>query len=243
MVPDSLLLLATNALIASGFTLCKDSDCEELREDRHPPDSDDEHPIIRGNQPISPREVRSILAHNRYHAIADAHFHIGSKYSFYTTLSLYNKSSTLWWLPDIQLGPPVDDDPNLMLSNDPQLLPFKKGGSSGPWIGLYPIKALKPSPLAEAIILLLCRDYGDVKHVYRGWVRMSCALVGQKGHTMNREAIERSLKPQFLPVWHSFTCCGPEGQNIYIPLRQLRDKLIENNELPHLPPVDLEEMI
>ncbi|CRL28558.1 unnamed protein product [Penicillium camemberti] len=156
---DHLIFMASNALIAAGFTPCSDPDC---------------------------REVHS---KNNDCPIAPVHFHIEAQYPQHGVLRVYAKSSHLWWLPDFEPGPPAADDPDLMLSNDSRLPPYVLRGFSGPWTELYPIKILNPSSFTEAAWWLTFRDIDYANGYEYRWTDMVLASMQSYTHphrTMER---------------------------------------------------------
>ena len=139
-------------------------------------------------------------------------------------LALYKKSKYIWALPELELGLPTPDDPNFILVSDERLPPAAIRGGCGPWpSSSYPVKALTAPRLTEALILLLCRDQGINTHDAFWIVNLTymSEYVRGRGRMKNEE-----LHPKFLPMWES-SCL----QWTY-KIRDLREKLIENNELP-----------
>ncbi|KAL2832507.1 hypothetical protein BDW59DRAFT_157330 [Aspergillus cavernicola] len=131
VIPDNKIQLATDKLVAAGLPLCSHPNCEELLGDRA-----DKFRYPTGDT----LNWAALGAHDRYHPVGKAHFHLES-------------------LP----GPPPVDDVDLMLSNDPSL-PARIDGSprfgtgpSGPWSEFYPVKILSPDSYTESIRWLQCR--------------------------------------------------------------------------------------
>ncbi|KAL3478050.1 hypothetical protein BJX99DRAFT_256817 [Aspergillus californicus] len=243
VIPDAKLQLSIDTLITAGLDICTKTDCTELRVDRCP--LAHQLAVGRSRGPVHISAYRPILCRNRYHAIADAHFHLESRYTYYTVLSLYKQSEILWWLGDITLDPVGSDDATFMYSDDPRLPPRGVKGPTGPWTDLHPVKVLKQSLLAEALVLLMCRNYGDVQWVNESWKMMWFTLLELNlepygtDYPENIRALRRHIKAEFLPVVDGFLRRPGEGENIYRPLRQFRDKLLERNELPRLPEINL----
>ncbi|KAL5049169.1 hypothetical protein BDW71DRAFT_204920 [Aspergillus fruticulosus] len=120
----------------------------------------------------------------------------------------------MWWLPEVKGGPPQEDARNMTLS-DSSRLPAGKGNSES-WAGHYPIKVLLPWAFLEAIILLGCRDYGHLKGLWHIW---------------------------FQEVWDALKDRAPSGQNQWVPLTRLRDKLIAAGKLPDIPPNEADKWV
>ncbi|RDW65870.1 uncharacterized protein DSM5745_09609 [Aspergillus mulundensis] len=249
VVPDDKIEAAKEALIAGGFTLCIDQDCAEQKEDRVAPDSVDLH------GPLGLNEMNTLGARNRFHPIADIHFHLEpSKYEYYNVLSLFIQSKTLWsgWWPDLVLTdactdakcPDTErfpaDHPHFMLSSDIDL--YKCEDGSGPWAEeLYAVKTLKPSLLVEALIYLFCRDWGHIKSVDEGWQDMILLGLVRVKRDDQARFIEKDLNPVLQPLWNNLNCRTrkPEGVNKWDIIREFRQSLIDNNRMPPLPPIDL----
>ena len=131
-------------------------------------------------------------------------------------------------MPDLELGLPAPNDPNLILTSDTRLPPNTIRGGCGPWdSSLYPVKALTAPRFTEALILLECRDYGNRNGHETFWdvnLTYMAEYVRAKGWMKDED-----LDPKFLPMWQS-SCLQWSGK-----IRELREKLIENNELPAPP--------
>ncbi|KAL3470337.1 hypothetical protein BJX99DRAFT_264329 [Aspergillus californicus] len=209
------------------------------------------------------RAINLVCSWNRFHPVAPTHFHLPSD----RTVSLYTKSYMLWWLPDLQNGPPATDNRNLILSTDSAQLPAAgerswpgprtdpvvpdeiyaeaygeayaymenlRVGCSGPWTELYPVKILRPRSFIEAVILCWCRDLYHAEGADQMWEWMIEALgeIREPGQTAAKHKLGEQFQP-FWDMWHGY----PEqtGGNAYIPLDELRNKLLADNKLPHLP--------
>ncbi|KAL3476432.1 hypothetical protein BJX99DRAFT_258368 [Aspergillus californicus] len=227
VVRDDDLHSAVNALRATGFPLCEESDCRELKEDRYDPT------INKGKGYWTSDALYGIVAENRYHAIAKVHFHLESfGYPDCTLLSLFTQTKLLWAFPDLILDPPTADDRVFWLSNDPRLPPPRKPGrpgACGPWTKLHPVRILSPVSLSEALILLFAQNYGHDKSVDIAW-RDMFSMVVDEGET------NRVLNPKYQRVWNSFKGIGPPGENVHISVRHLKEQLIAEGSLKEIPP-------
>ncbi|KAL4958303.1 hypothetical protein BDW69DRAFT_179707 [Aspergillus filifer] len=165
-----------------------------------------------------------LLAPNRHHTVAAAHFH-QSTY----IVSLIRQSSVLWWL-ELKPNAPSHDDPHFILSNDPRLPPcMQECGPCGPWIepGLHAIKILKRNILFEAVLILLARDWHYSDDRRDQWVYYKDAL---------------TERPGFQLAWDYMNWRKPRGWNIYLEFSQLREQLKEARVIPvNLPKVNIAE--
>ncbi|KAL4908334.1 hypothetical protein BDW74DRAFT_147292 [Aspergillus multicolor] len=247
VVPDDKIETAKKALIAGGFTLCIDHDCAELREDRYSVDRDGQ---------FSREDMDDRGQRNRFHPIADIHFHVEpSKYEYYNVLSLFIQSKTLWsgWWPDLALTdactnadcPDTEwrfpaDHPHFMLSSDIDL--YKCEDGSGPWAEeLYAVKTLRPCLLVEAMIYLWCRDWGHTKALDQGWQDMVLFGLVRVKRDAQARFIERGLNPVLKPLWDNLNARvpTPAGEDSWALMWEFRQSLIDNNRMPPLPPIDL----
>lgn len=149
-IPDAKLEAATAALASARIPQCTDPACPELQTDKESSlDASNYLDPVTGEHFISREVAERVCAKNRYHMVSQRHFHLQHKWSYYTVLRLYTKSSILWWLPEIALGPVADE--SFILSTDLDLPPGRsdRGSSTGPWTELYPIKSLRPAKLYE----------------------------------------------------------------------------------------------
>lgn len=138
------------ALESARIPQCTDPACPELQTDKESSLRASDYLDPATGEHLISREVAARLSgKNRYHMVSQRHFHLQHKWSYYTVLRLYTKSSILWWLPEIALGPVADE--SFILSNDINLPPgpSDRGSSTGPWTELYPIKSLRPAKLYE----------------------------------------------------------------------------------------------
>ncbi|KAL2826315.1 hypothetical protein BDW59DRAFT_161154 [Aspergillus cavernicola] len=235
VVPDEKVESATNVLAAAGFTVCMAPNCFELCEDRLPENHLDHWEGLPPEQRfMSWSHVNSVVAKDRRHPVAAAHFHVNTQYPSSEILAVHRKSYILWKFPPLTLDLPANDR-NLMLSTDNRLT--TRNGGTGPWIDLYPIKILTPCACAEALIYLRSRDYAHIKKLWRVWRSMLIVL------SANDAEIRHQIQPSFRVVWESLNCRGPEEQNMWIPFNLLRDRLIAERELGELPPLDFEDVL
>lgn len=214
---------AIETLVEAGFKQCQDPSCIELQANRCP---------LRdtGDGPCNLSEIAAADVLNSYHAVADAHFHLGFQYESCTVLSLYTTSDLLYWLEDPESGELPGDD-TFWFSNDPRLPPYEERGPSGPWTELYPVRILSPVAFSEALIILMCQNYGHIDFVDHAWITMwECVVFKPQ---------PRTLSPRFQPIWDIFNAEEPD-RNPYDVLRVLRDEMIAKNEFPYLPPVAMD---
>ncbi|KAJ5185482.1 hypothetical protein N7491_006652, partial [Penicillium cf. griseofulvum] len=209
VIPDHLIMTGSDALAAAGFTPCTDPECREVQ-------------TTGNDRPVAP-----------------VHCHVVSRYPRYEGLlviRLYPKSGHLWWLPDFKVSPPAIDDPDLMLSNDPQLPPYIPGGCSGPWTEIYPIQILSPNSYAEAVLLLHFRDYKHANSYDNTWHFLLFPLM--EYHINPELTVKRTLRPKFQAKWEEFNLPWKNLQNKFNPLLKLMKEMRDNNELPPPPPVN-----
>ncbi|KAL4929355.1 uncharacterized protein BDV17DRAFT_261664 [Aspergillus undulatus] len=117
-------------------------------------------------------------------------------------------------VPDIQLGPPAADDPDLILSDDSSL-PAKTPGETpdgpcGPWSGLYQVKISNANPFTESLLWLLCRDLRRNFSLWVWWSMMLEAVLEDDNFT-------KQLKSGFRGAWDGIN--GRRGnENRYLEL-------------------------
>ncbi|KAI9932212.1 hypothetical protein ASPWEDRAFT_171661 [Aspergillus wentii DTO 134E9] len=169
------------------------------------------------------------LRTNQFYPIADVHFHLEGMTEEHHTLSLFSKSSMVWWLPDFSLGPLPKDDPHFILSTDPRLPPRKEGGGSGPWTHLYPIRILNSNIMTEALILLGARDRNQINGLEEQWCRMLIALMEDR--EVPNTGVKKVLSPRFMPFWEALHQSSPPV-GPWDMLWQLGQEMRANNELP-----------
>ncbi|KAI9373512.1 hypothetical protein BJX61DRAFT_541664 [Aspergillus egyptiacus] len=214
VIPDAQIPTATATLVALGYPLCAHPRCAELTFDRV------------GDRC---RHMGLITSDNRYHPVAAAHFHLKSGQYL---LSLHAQSSLLWWLPELQPGPPAADDPDLTLSNDSKLPPYAENGGTGPWPGdLHPVKILNPNSFTEAVIMLYCRDSARDLRLYSVWIRIMSSLMDADGILGQR--VEKHLRPKFQLAWDCFNQRIPIAplESYYKEMKLLRNRLARAGEL------------
>lgn len=95
-VPDAKLEAAAAALESARIPQCTDPACPELQTDKelnlHASNYLDP---VTGEHFISREVTERVCAKNRYHMVSQRHFHLQHKWSYYTVLRLYTKSSIL----------------------------------------------------------------------------------------------------------------------------------------------------
>ncbi|KAL4794651.1 hypothetical protein BDV19DRAFT_364554 [Aspergillus venezuelensis] len=257
VVHEDKLDSAEIALKKKGFTLCTDPRCSELCVDRAPKNLFDHWAGLPYEERVmGPSQYAAIVALDRWHPIAAAYYHIADRYPQYSILALHRRSYLLWWLTEIQLGPPADGDRNIMLTTDDRL--SMENQRSGPWTELYPIKTLAPWVYVETLILLWCRDFEHPEELSNVWDHMLIVLsdvdqweinvnIGNDywaswDGIMDRGPLERMLSDETSPPfrenpWKKGVKGLPlERQNIWVQTKQLRAKLMKQNKLP-FPPV------
>ncbi|OJJ30458.1 hypothetical protein ASPWEDRAFT_32634 [Aspergillus wentii DTO 134E9] len=167
------------------------------------------------------------LAQAGYHV----HFHTDGMDDFFGLLSLFKKSTTLWWLPEFPQGLAPADDPHFMLSTDRRLPSRIYRGPSGPWTELYPIKIMNPDILTEAVILLLLRDLDKPNGLDLGWRFLLTRLMDTLDRSHAGAEVPKTLRPRFRPFWESYNRRVQNGnRNIWEPLRVLHREMVANGE-------------
>ncbi|KAI9733670.1 MAG: hypothetical protein M1834_003272 [Cirrosporium novae-zelandiae] len=98
------------------------------------------------------------VAESRPSPIPVAHFHIDSE----ITVSLYKKSSMLWFLPSLRLSPsPNNTAPDIILATDSRLPPPRLGRGHGAFqADCFPVCVPSAHRLLEAYIRLIARTHG-----------------------------------------------------------------------------------
>ncbi|KAL4965942.1 uncharacterized protein BDV14DRAFT_199394 [Aspergillus stella-maris] len=257
VVKEDELDSATNTLADKEFHRCTNPECPELSADRLPADflaHWEEQDLSVEERVLTQSEYAAILSQDRYHPVAAVHYHIADKYPEYAILALHRRSYLLWRLPKIPLASPADGDRNLMLSTDDRL--NMENSRSGPWTELYPIKILTPWAFVEALIILCCRNFYHFEDLGEAWDAMLRGFA-----ELDRWEIKNNIDDDFRASWDGLMGRGPlERQlwsatspkfkekpwekgvkglplvrkNIWVPTRQLRDKLTAENKLSFL---------
>ncbi|KAJ5357063.1 hypothetical protein N7517_011672 [Penicillium concentricum] len=200
VIPDHLITVGSNALIAAGFTSCTDHDCPNVQNKKN------------------------------IHPVAPVHFHIESQYPQYyvLVLRLYPKPGHLWWLPDFGIGSPATDDPDLMLSNDPRPPPY--------------VKILNQSSHADAVLLLLLRDYDHANLYDYTWRRLFYQLLESEDDP--RLTVKRTLRPRFQAMLEEINFLTDQStRSMLVPIVELMKEMRDNNELPPPLPVNWVETV
>ncbi|KAJ0414694.1 hypothetical protein BJY00DRAFT_318533 [Aspergillus carlsbadensis] len=239
VIDEDKIPAAATALVATGhFQRCADDNCLERTPDRR-----DRSGMFPGR--LYPADVLARqMAPNNYHAIAQEHLHIGPGYEYFQVISLYAKSHLLWSFPDLTLD--AGDPRTYMYTNDAQLPPRTQGGSTGPWDTLYPVKIPTHVALVEALCLLYLRDLGDFTHLHDTWSGMLNGALGQQfidadlNLTERAKALRRNVNPRWLPGLDPFFF-PTRAEPVFAGLNRLRATLLQNNELPDIPPHDLSD--
>lgn len=223
MVADSMLPAAIDALIKKGYVLCTDPDCKEL---------------------TGYRRFDHALTRYPCHPIADAHFHVPTRVPYHV-VSLIRQSAILWWLPELTLEMPGNNDEFFTLSTDQRVRrnwyrPLDRG--SGPRTD-YPVRIPNYSTLVEAILMhyMLRYEYDAVfgntsdhlGHLKYMWLEMADHLANQR--QVSGPGPGRGLREEFQFAWDSFCLRVEPGEKEYcpnIPLLRLRQWMIGNGRLP-----------
>ncbi|RDW70682.1 uncharacterized protein DSM5745_08193 [Aspergillus mulundensis] len=252
VVVDDKLDAAVAALKTSNrMRFCADPNCPETRADKYPNERQPRYVNQATSQHmISPAMAAQIMATNRFHILADQHFHLDARGGRFSILRLYRKSRMLWWLPEIPLGPVGNDD--LILSTDPSIPASRENGGmgTGPWTDLYPVKTLRAARLYESVILLFCIHWAAADESYDVLDNMvSTGVMDTKKEDKSKNPvyveIRDNLKPEFKAVWDSFhppvPRTTPRTENINFPLLRLRKKLLagELSQSLNMPPLPL----
>ncbi|KAL4908562.1 hypothetical protein BDW74DRAFT_175244 [Aspergillus multicolor] len=187
VIPDAHMAAAINVLVAAGYDHCQDATCNELKVDRVGPNNSD---------------INMVISKNRYHSVPAAHFRFQPDNVY--ALSLHLQSEVLWWLPDIQAGPPAANDAAFMLSNDPRLPPCLDEGGSGPWLGVddTPVKIMKINSLTEAVMWLWCQD-SALRILQVCWMAVLKELEDEPEGRHTK--VTKKLRPDFQYAWDCFS--------------------------------------
>ncbi|PLB48370.1 hypothetical protein P170DRAFT_476988 [Aspergillus steynii IBT 23096] len=231
VIPDAQMPAAIASLVAADYPLCTDTKCGELESDR-----------LTGY--ARQKEFPFTWKHH-YHPKPSAHFHMGGT----NILSLHVQSALLWWLPELRIGPPAVDDPDLMLwrlrNNTDSLLPSY---SEDPlyvqpaiWEDLpqyseihsgqserdnHPIKILNQNSLVEACIMLYCRDWARNEHLKVLWGHMLTELSDRAPCRT-----KKNVRARFKRAWDSLNFRIVTRRGFFEEMRALRDRLARDNEL------------
>lgn len=189
VIPDAQMSCAIATLIMAGYNHCEDATCNEANEDR----KSSLHP---SSEPI--KETQFLTYQDRFHPAPFAHFHLDSADYI---LSLHLQSALLWWLPEIQTGPPDTADPDIILWDNEETtgVSFLEDKVSLYSSGYHPIRTLNSSSLTEAFIMLYCRDVIPEKPVRIHWLLFVAKLLDHwDAPGVNRR---KFLRDEFKLVW------------------------------------------
>ncbi|OGM39421.1 hypothetical protein ABOM_012115 [Aspergillus bombycis] len=89
------------------------------------------------------------------------HLHIDDELA----ILLYKKSDVLWEFPEFEAAF-HDTSADIMFASDARLPPATLGRGRGRFPHLSSVRIPSPSRYCEALILLLCRDYGTTRETY-----------------------------------------------------------------------------
>lgn len=105
-------------------------------------------------------ETCTAVADTRRSPPPAAHFHIDTE----ITISIYKQSSTLWFLPTLELSPDsIGKSPDIILASDPCLPPQRPGRGHGAFRPTtLPVYSPSAHRLLEAYIRLLARAQGSM---------------------------------------------------------------------------------
>ncbi|KAL4802209.1 hypothetical protein BDV18DRAFT_164385 [Aspergillus unguis] len=242
VLPDNQIEAAANALVATGhFHRCTDRHCFERTGDRSL------RIQLEADRTYPDAIYQEFSKCNAVFAVAHDHLHLGSAYDYFKVVSLYAHSHLLWSLPEPTLDPLPSDSRTYMFTNNPQLPPRARDGSSGPWSELYPVKIPSHAALVEALFMLFCRDLGDPNELHETWLAMFQTTLGDfvdDACTLNDRmvALRRDINPRWLPALDPFlfpnTCTTELEADGLI---RLRAGLLQNNELRDVPSHDLSD--
>lgn len=149
------------------------------------------------------------------------HLHINNE----LTVSLYRKSDVLQEFPDFELTS-KDSCADIIRASDTRLPPASLGRGQGRFSAdLSSVRIPSPLRYCEAIIFLLCRDYGSVRETY--WMSILTYIlefVDEMG-LMDEEGLGEGYKQFYQAMKHG-------DSNMYLVLDGLRRNLIERRLLP-----------
>ncbi|PLB43194.1 hypothetical protein P170DRAFT_369818 [Aspergillus steynii IBT 23096] len=148
----------------------------------------------------------------------NAHLHINEE----LVISLYGKSDMLWELPDFDIATQNTD---IMSASDPQLPPTILGRGQGRFPShLSAVRIPSAVRYCEAILFLLCRDYGHLREYY--WMAMLTYLMEYvDGTDILRE---ESLREEYTPFYGAIIQGDPD---MWLHLDTLRDGLIRRQAI------------
>lgn len=129
--------------------------------------------------------VPDALIEFSFSTIAEAGFHLCSRYldcphsnspqcqppykhlhiDYDLAILLYKKSDVLWEFPEFEAAF-RDTSPDIMFASDARLPPATLGRGRGRFPHLSSVRIPSASRYCEALILLLCRDYGTARETY-----------------------------------------------------------------------------
>ncbi|KIA75767.1 hypothetical protein HK57_00453 [Aspergillus ustus] len=232
IIPDALINSAVDKLNASGLfgRVCTSEDCPELREDRVPANHLDHWKDLPQEQRLlTPAHAADITSFDRYHPVADAHFHIQPRYGGYSILALHKQSYILASWNDLDLGA---SNPNIiMVTTDPRLT--QEYRRSGPWTDLsLPIKVLTPWACVEALMLLLCRDFDHYLGLSDCWELMLGTLVHADADIKGR------LSAEFVDPWEGLMERRFPDEGCWDAFEKLQERLIREHRVTDFPPKD-----
>lgn len=210
LVEDDQLDTAIETILAAEYDMCVLDDCYELQEDRMP-ELDAQINADSTEEEIEAHYRKITRYYDRYHLVANAHFHVSGDDEDEYVLSLYPKSEMFKSLPDLPIGTDLaSDDPCFILSTDEARLPARglkkwigdvqdvgevgpnRGRSSGPWYELYPVKTLTPATHVNVVIERLWQDFDLVRKIDWMWY---CQL----HHLGEREIKKPEREPEHEP--------------------------------------------
>ncbi|KAL4779508.1 hypothetical protein BJX76DRAFT_340485 [Aspergillus varians] len=93
----------------------------------------------------------------------------------------------------------VKKNQHVILSNDiTQIPPTAVTNGSGAWTSLSPVRILNPHSFTDAVLLLLCRNFGHPQRLYKLWANMISVLMDDEPGALRKE-----VREEFRDVWEA----------------------------------------
>lgn len=149
-----------------------------------------------------------------------SHLHIDDELA----ILLYRKSDILWEFPDFEAAF-HDTNSDIMCASDARLPPATLGRGRGRFLHLSSVRIPSALRYCEALILLLCRDYGSACETY--WMAiLTYTLEFVDGTDILNEG---GLREEYKQFYHALKLGDP---TMYPILEGLRRDLIKRRLLP-----------
>ncbi|KAJ0413150.1 hypothetical protein BJY00DRAFT_320085 [Aspergillus carlsbadensis] len=209
IIPDDKIPSAVTALEKSALEMAR-------KPGTHKPDTPSHLPnaLAFALVPVPNYAVHNKDAPNRFHPIAESHFHTRHACDYWLVISLHAHSKLLWWLPTLTLKwQDQETNRTITFTTDPRLPNQSRTGSTGSWTGLYPLRIPTLATLFEALVLLYCRDVAEPGNVALAWRDMLMYLTWQRSETSagksQRKSVEivllrRALKERYVRILDAF---------------------------------------